>query len=76
MVLWKYRNCRNKYGSKLIDSATKTGKKFTKTAGKRVINKTAEATGDLVGNKISDKITKPRSKKKKKKPILWKKCKK
>ena len=28
-----------------------------KTASKRVIQKTAEATGDLIGNKIADKIT-------------------
>ena len=28
-----------------------------KTASKRVIHKTAEATGDLIGNKITDKIT-------------------
>ena len=28
-----------------------------KTASKRVIQKTAEVTGDLIGNKIADKIT-------------------
>ena len=28
-----------------------------KTASKRAIQKTAEATGDLVGNKIADKIS-------------------
>ena len=28
-----------------------------KTATKRAIQKTAEATGDLIGNKIADKIT-------------------
>ena len=28
-----------------------------KTAPKRVVQKTAEATGDLTGNKIADKIT-------------------
>ena len=27
------------------------------TASKRTIQKTAEATGDLIGNKIADKIT-------------------
>ena len=27
------------------------------TASKRAIQKTAEATGDLIGNKIADKIT-------------------
>ena len=53
---------------KLEDSAAKTSKNFAKTAGKKVIHKTAKATGDLVGNKIADKITsvgKPRSKKEK-----------
>ena len=29
-----------------------------KLVSKRVIQKTAEATGDLIGNKIADKITK------------------
>ena len=28
-----------------------------KTASKRAIQKTTEATGDLIGNKIADKIT-------------------
>ena len=28
-----------------------------KTASKRAIQKTAEATGDLIGHKIADKIT-------------------
>ena len=28
-----------------------------KTASKRVIQKTVEATGDLIGNKMADKIT-------------------
>ena len=28
-----------------------------KSASKRVIQKTAEATGDLIGNKSADKIT-------------------
>ena len=53
---------------KLMDDATKTSKDFTRIAGKRIIHKSAEATGDLVGNKIADKITsmgKPRSKKEK-----------
>ena len=29
-----------------------------KNASKRVIHKTAQATGDLIGNKIANKITK------------------
>ena len=47
----------DKYGKKLMDTATKSGVDATKTASKRVIQKTAEATGDLIGNKIADKIT-------------------
>ena len=35
----------------------KSGTDALKTAGKRAIQKTAEATGDLVGNKIADKFT-------------------
>ena len=52
------KNLSSKYGQKLLDSAAK--KKTTdaiKTASKRVIQKTTEATGDLIGNKIADKIT-------------------
>ena len=33
-------------------------KDFAKTAGKKVLTKSAEATGDLIGNKIADRITK------------------
>ena len=46
-----------KYGKKLMDTATKTGIDARKTASKIVVQKTAEATGDLIGNKIADKIT-------------------
>ena len=51
------RKFDDKYGKKLIDTATKTGIDAAKTASKRVVQKTAEATGDLIGNKIADKIT-------------------
>ena len=78
------RNFSDKYGKsiiisknvkKLMDGATKTSKFFAKIAGKKIIQKSAEATGYLVGDKIADKITsmgrskelgpavKPRSKK-------------
>ena len=40
-----------------MDIATKTGKDAGKTSSKRVVQKTAEATGDLIGKKIADKIT-------------------
>ena len=41
---------------KIIDT-TKKATNFAKTAGKRIVQKSAEATGDLIGNKIADKIT-------------------
>ena len=47
----------DKYGKKLMDTATKTGIDEAKTASKRVVQKTAKARGDLIGNKIADKIT-------------------
>ena len=47
----------NKYGKKLLDTAIKTGIDAAKTASKRVVQKAAEATGDLIGNKTADKIT-------------------
>ena len=61
------RKIGDKYGKKLMDTATKTGIDAAKTASKRVVQKTAEATGDLIGNKIADKITsigKPKEKNK------------
>ena len=51
------RRFGDKYGKKLMYTATKTGRDAVKTASKRVIQKPAEATGDLIGNKIADKIT-------------------
>ena len=57
----------NEWGKKLMDTATKIGIDVAKTASKRVVQKTAKATGDLIGNKITDKITsigKPKEKEK------------
>ena len=51
------RNMSNKYGKKIVDTAKKSAADAIKTASERVIQKTAEATGDLIGNKIADKIT-------------------
>ena len=58
----------DKYDKKLMDAAAKTGVDAAKTASERVVQKTAEATGDLIGNKIADNITslaKPKEKTKK-----------
>ena len=51
------KSLSNKYGQKLLDSAKKSTTDAIKTASKRAIQKTAEATGDLIGNKTADKIT-------------------
>ena len=52
------KNLSNKYGQKILDNAEKSTTDTTKTASKRgVIQKTAEATGDLIGNKIFGRIT-------------------
>ena len=51
------RSMSNKYGKKLVDTAKKSATDAIKTASKIAIQKTAEATGDLLGNKIADKIT-------------------
>ena len=40
-----------------MDTATKTGMDAAKIASKRVVQKTAAATGELIGNKIADKTT-------------------
>ena len=51
------KNLSNKYGQKLVDSDKKSATDALKTASKRAIQKTADATWDLVCNKIADKIT-------------------
>ena len=42
-----------KYGKILKNQ----GSEFSKIAGNKIIQKSAEATGDLIGSKIADKIT-------------------
>ena len=49
---------KKKYGKKMLDNSIRAGKDFAKIAGKKVLTKSAEATGDLTGNKIADRITK------------------
>ena len=61
------RKFGDKYGKKLIDTATKTGIDAAKTTSKRGVQKTAEATGDLIGSKIADKTTSVGKKKETKK---------
>ena len=57
-----------------MNNASKTGIDAAKTTSKRIVHKTAEATGDLIGNKIVDKITsidKPKEKETKKKEKIY-----
>ena len=51
------RKFGDKYGKKLMDTATKIGIDAAKPASKWVVQKTARATGDLIRNKIAAKIT-------------------
>ena len=51
------RKLGDKYGKKLMDTATNMGIDAAKTTSKWVVQKTAEVTGDLIGNEIADKIT-------------------
>ena len=51
------KNISGKYSQTLCDGANKeSATDAIKTASNRVIQKTAEATGDLIGNKVDDKI--------------------
>ena len=50
------RSMSNRYWKKLLDTAKKSATDAIKIASKRTIQKTAEATGDLIGNKTADKI--------------------
>ena len=51
------KNFSDKYSKTLMDKTIDVSKKFAKTARKKIIKKTAKATGDLIGYKIADKIT-------------------
>ena len=51
------KSLSSKYGQKLLDTAKKSTTDAIKTASKRAIQKTAEASGDLIGNRIADKVT-------------------
>ena len=53
------RKCGEKCGKILMNTAARIGIDAAKPASKRVVQKTAEATGDFIGNKIADKITSP-----------------
>ena len=48
------KNLSGKYSQKLLDHAKQSEADAFKTSTKRVIQKTAKATGDLISNKIAD----------------------
>ena len=48
------KSMKNKYGKKILDNSLSAGKDFAKIADKKVLTKSAEATGDLIGNKIAE----------------------
>ena len=52
------KNLIGKYNQKRLDHAKQSATDLFKTTSKKAIQKTAEATGDLIGNKTADKITK------------------
>ena len=47
-----------KYSQKLLDHAEQSAIDAFKIASRKAIQKTAEATGDLISNKIANRITK------------------
>ena len=51
------KSMKKKYGKKILDNILSAGKDFAKIAGKKVLTKSAEATGDMIGNKIAGRIT-------------------
>ena len=50
------KSLSNKYDQELLNSSKKSAINAMETTSKRAIQKTAEATGDLIGIKIADKI--------------------
>ena len=52
------KNLNVEYSKKLLDHAKQSVTDTFKTSSKKVFQKTAEVTGDLIDNKIANKITK------------------
>ena len=53
------KNLSGKYSQKHLDHAKRSETAVPESSSKRVIQKTAEATGDLSSNKIADTVAKP-----------------
>ena len=51
------KNVSGKYNQKLLDHVKQSATDALRTTSKRVIQKRAEATSDLIGNKIANRIT-------------------
>ena len=53
--IWKIINkgLKDKYSQTVLDHIKQTATDVFKTVSKRAIQKTTEATGDLIGNKIA-----------------------
>ena len=51
------KNLNSKYRQTILDSRKQSATYILKTASKRAIKKTEEATGDLIANKIVEKST-------------------
>ena len=54
----KSQEINSKYCQKFLDRIKQSATDALKTASKRAIQKSTEATDDLIGNKIDDRITK------------------
>ena len=52
------KNLSGKYSEKLLHHRKQSASDALKTVSRRKIQKTAQATGDLIGNKVADRITK------------------
>ena len=52
------KSLSDKHSQKLLDHAKQSATDAFKTASQRAIQKTAEATGDLIGYKVADRIKK------------------
>ena len=52
------KNLSGKYGKKILNHAKQSAADALKTNSKRVIQRAAEWTGDLIGNQISTRVTK------------------
>ena len=52
------KNLSGKHSQKVFDHTKQSATDALKTVSKRAIQKTAEATGDLIRHKIADVVTK------------------